>query len=117
MFCIQAAKHILQGPTSALEGPGSHRGKQGNAAICGITALTPNLIAYIATQVSFSCRNQGVAKLIVSPAFQVRFALSSTSSWAVKDGTFSYQDFYHHIVELLTEDDDETSQIINLYNQ
>lgn len=51
---MQAAKHILQGPTSALEGPGTHRGKQGNAAICGITTLTPHLIAYVATQVSFT---------------------------------------------------------------
>ncbi|KJA12623.1 hypothetical protein HYPSUDRAFT_210308 [Hypholoma sublateritium FD-334 SS-4] len=48
---------------------------------------------------------------------RVRFALSSTPSWVVKDGTFSYQDFYHHIVELLEEDDEETSQVIKLYNQ
>ncbi|KJA19626.1 hypothetical protein HYPSUDRAFT_204370 [Hypholoma sublateritium FD-334 SS-4] len=93
---LRAAKHILQGPTSALEGPGTHRGKQGNAAICSITTLTPHLIAYVATQ--------------------VRFALSSTPSWVVKDGTFSYADFYRHIVELLDEDDEESSQIIKFYN-
>ncbi|KAF9475259.1 hypothetical protein BDN70DRAFT_936024 [Pholiota conissans] len=93
---LRAAKHILQGPTSALEGPGSHRGKQGNAAICGINTLTPHLIAYIATQ--------------------VRFALSSTASWVTKDGTFSYVDFYRLIVELLDEEDDVSSEIIKFYN-
>ncbi len=65
LYFTQAAKHILQGPTSALEGPGAHRGKQGNAAICGITTLTPNLIAYIATQVSYSLLQFSKFQLII----------------------------------------------------
>ncbi|KJA15738.1 hypothetical protein HYPSUDRAFT_207595 [Hypholoma sublateritium FD-334 SS-4] len=94
----RAAKHIFQGPSAALQGPGSHRGKQGNASICGITTMTPRTIAYVATQ--------------------VRFALSSTSSWTPRDGTFSYTDFYWHIVGLLDDEDDdmEGPEIIRLYN-
>ncbi|KJA13296.1 hypothetical protein HYPSUDRAFT_209667 [Hypholoma sublateritium FD-334 SS-4] len=94
---LRVAKHIFQGPSAALEEPGSHRGKQGNAAICGITSMSPYTIAYVATQ--------------------VRFALSSTSSWTPRDGTFSYAEFYWHIVNLLNDDDEpEVAEIIGLFN-
>ncbi|KJA23361.1 hypothetical protein HYPSUDRAFT_201390 [Hypholoma sublateritium FD-334 SS-4] len=94
---FRAAKHIFQGPSSALEEPGAHRGKQGNAALSGITSMTPYTIAYV--------------------AMQVRFCLSSTGSWAAKDGAFSYAEFYWHIVGLLDDDEDEEcTDIINLYN-
>ncbi|KAF9475072.1 hypothetical protein BDN70DRAFT_936157 [Pholiota conissans] len=93
----RAAKHIFQGPSSALEEPGCHRGKQGNAAISGITSMSAYTIAYVATQ--------------------VRFALSSTSSWTARDGTFSYAEFYWHVVGLLNDDDDpEGAEMIRLYN-
>ncbi|KAF8182276.1 hypothetical protein BJ912DRAFT_928631 [Pholiota molesta] len=93
----RAAKHIFQGPSSALEEPGAHRGKQGNAAICGITSLSPRMIAYV--------------------AIQVRFALSSATAWVAKDGTFSYTDFYWHIVGLLDDEDDlESQETIRLFN-
>ena len=35
----------------ALEEPGAHRGKQGNASLCGLTSMTPHTIAYVAIQV------------------------------------------------------------------
>ncbi|KAF9472387.1 hypothetical protein BDN70DRAFT_938233 [Pholiota conissans] len=94
---LRAAKHIFQGPSSALEEPGAHRGKQGNAALSGITSMTPYTIAYV--------------------AMQVRFTLSSTGSWTAKDGAFSYAEFYWHIVGLLDDEDDpECTDIIYLYN-
>jgi hypothetical protein len=53
LFVTQAVKHVYQGAGGALEGPGAHKGRAGNAAINGITALTPRDIAYVACQVSF----------------------------------------------------------------
>jgi hypothetical protein len=49
----QVAKHIFQGPTAALERPGYHRGRRGNAALMGMTTMTPRAIGYVAVQVSF----------------------------------------------------------------
>ncbi|KAG5637873.1 hypothetical protein H0H81_002836 [Sphagnurus paluster] len=34
----------------ALSEPGSHRGNSGNAAIAGLTEMTPRMIAYVAVQ-------------------------------------------------------------------
>jgi len=48
----QVAKLIFQGPSTALDEPGAHRGKQGNAALCGLTSMTPHTIAYVVVQVS-----------------------------------------------------------------
>ena len=51
---LQVAKHLFQGPSTALEQPGAHCGKQGNASLCGLTLMTPHTIAYVAIQV---CHN------------------------------------------------------------
>jgi hypothetical protein len=48
---LEVAKHIFQGPSAALEEPGYHRGKGGNAAINGISSLNARAIAYVACQV------------------------------------------------------------------
>lgn len=48
----QISKHILQGPTAALEADGFHRGQGGNAAITGQSEMTPRCVAYMAVQVS-----------------------------------------------------------------
>ncbi|KAF8148593.1 hypothetical protein B0H34DRAFT_736120 [Crassisporium funariophilum] len=48
-LCV--AKHIFQGPTAALERPGYHHGKRGNAALMGMTMMTPCSISYVAVQV------------------------------------------------------------------
>jgi len=92
---IRVAKHLFQGPSTALEQPGAHRGKQGNALLCGLTSMTPHTIAYV--------------------AIQARFAMSSTSTWANIDGPFSYSDFYWKIVGLF-EDEEEAAAIIKFYN-
>lgn len=49
----KVAKHLFMGPSAALEGPGYHRGRGGNAAINGMTRMTPRSIAYVAVQVCF----------------------------------------------------------------
>ncbi|KAJ7093328.1 hypothetical protein B0H15DRAFT_799149 [Mycena belliarum] len=50
----QAVKHVYQGPSAALAGPGAHKGKAGNASINGLTELTKRAIAYVAMQVRFA---------------------------------------------------------------
>ncbi|KAJ7101025.1 hypothetical protein C8R43DRAFT_964029 [Mycena crocata] len=90
------AKHIYQGPSTALGPAGSNRGKAGNAALNGITSLTPRDIAYLAVQ--------------------LRFSLSSQSSWNNGvDGKFSYEQFYWKIVKLLQGE--ESQEIIERFNQ
>ncbi|KAJ7695933.1 hypothetical protein B0H17DRAFT_1131127 [Mycena rosella] len=78
----RGVKHIYQGPGAALDGPGVHQGKAGNAAINRMTALTGRDIAYI------TC--------------QLRFAMSLVETWSLMDGEFSYPDFFWSIVEILT---------------
>jgi len=92
---IRVAKHLFQGPSVALEQPGAHRGKQGNASLCGLTSMTPHTIAYV--------------------AIQARFAMSSTGTWANIDGPFIYSDFYWRIVGLF-EDEEEAAALIKFYN-
>ncbi|KAF7344308.1 hypothetical protein MSAN_01911700 [Mycena sanguinolenta] len=78
--CQEAAKQIYQGPSAALQAPGYHRGRAGNAARNGQAALGARDIAYICTQLYCS--------------------LSSLSNWSARDGNFSYIDFYWAIAEL-----------------
>ncbi|KAJ7835823.1 hypothetical protein B0H14DRAFT_2795269 [Mycena olivaceomarginata] len=77
---ITAAKQIYQGPSAALQEPGFHRGRAGNAARNGQDTLGPRDVAYVCTQVYFS--------------------LSNLSTWAARDGKFSYNDFYWSIVDI-----------------
>ncbi|KAF8054780.1 hypothetical protein FPV67DRAFT_1549128 [Lyophyllum atratum] len=91
---LRVAKHIFQGPSAAMQGPGYCRGKGGNASIHGITTMTGRSIPYIACQ--------------------ARFAISSAESWASSDLGFSYETFYWNIVKLF--DSGEGQDIIDEYN-
>ncbi|KAJ7302436.1 hypothetical protein DFH08DRAFT_759473 [Mycena albidolilacea] len=88
------AKHIYQGPSAALKAPGFNRGKAGNAALNGVTSLNGRDIAYIACQ--------------------LRFSLSSQTSWGTMDGAFSYPEFFWSIVDLLCGD--EGQAILDRFN-
>lgn len=48
----QVAKHVLQGPSAALQAPGFHRGRQGNAVLINLTSVTRPLLAYLGVQAS-----------------------------------------------------------------
>lgn len=48
----QVAKHVLQGPSAALQAPGFHRGRQGNAVLINLTSVTRPLLAYLGIQAS-----------------------------------------------------------------
>ncbi|KAJ3505188.1 hypothetical protein NLJ89_g7545 [Agrocybe chaxingu] len=91
----RSAKMIFQGPSTAHDEPGAHRGQGGNAALCGLTSMTPMTIAYVAVQ--------------------VRHALSNQSSWSNTDGTFNYMEFFWNLVDLF-EDEESSKEIINFYN-
>ncbi|KAJ7237669.1 hypothetical protein C8J57DRAFT_1478874, partial [Mycena rebaudengoi] len=93
-FCV-AMKQIYQGPTAALQEGGYNRGKAGNTALNGITALTPHDIAYV--------------------AIQVRFVLSSVQTCSITDSKFNYSDFYWSVVDSLRrEEGTEIIQCLNL---
>ena len=106
------AKHLFQGPSTAVEQPGAHRGKQGNASLSGLTSMTPHTIAYVAIQV---CNKLFFFHSINVGTEQAHFAMSPTSTWANIDGPFSYSDFYWRIVGLF-EDEEEAATLINFYN-
>ncbi|KAJ7290571.1 hypothetical protein C8J57DRAFT_1493280 [Mycena rebaudengoi] len=89
-----AMKQIYQGPSAALQADGYNRGKAGNAALNGISALTPRDVAYV--------------------AIQLRFALSSVQNWSTSDGDFSYSDFYWNVVDSLSGE--EGAEIIQRLN-
>ncbi|KAF7371411.1 hypothetical protein MSAN_00777800 [Mycena sanguinolenta] len=91
---IAAAKQIYQGPSAALQAPGYHRGRAGNAARNGQDALGARDVAYVCTQLYCS--------------------LSSLSNWAANDGNFSYEDFYWAIADLF--EDGEGQDIIDNFN-
>ncbi|KJA15204.1 hypothetical protein HYPSUDRAFT_396288 [Hypholoma sublateritium FD-334 SS-4] len=88
------AKHILRGPSSALERPGYKRGKRGNASLMGLKSVNPYIIAYVAVQ--------------------ARFAISSQDQWSSVDGQFNYETFYWFIVGIF--DDGEGLELIKHYN-
>ena len=49
-FFGQVAKHILQGPSAALQSPGFHRGRKGVAVLINMTSVTRPLLAYLGIQ-------------------------------------------------------------------
>ncbi|KAJ7773897.1 hypothetical protein B0H16DRAFT_1763437 [Mycena metata] len=91
---IRVAKCILQGPSSALKGPGAGRGDQGNAAKIGARAITKRLMGYI--------------------GIQTLFGISDLETWKQVDGTFDYEEFYWTIVSLF--DDDDNAQVLEHFN-
>ncbi|KAG6835803.1 hypothetical protein H0H93_014549 [Arthromyces matolae] len=93
-FCFRVAKHIFQGPSSAHEVPGWTRGKNGNAALAGVTSMSPRSIAYVAVQ--------------------ARFCISSGSQWGSWDKNFDYAKFYWNIVDIF--EGGEGKDIISAFN-
>ncbi|KAJ7716928.1 hypothetical protein B0H16DRAFT_1612525 [Mycena metata] len=91
---VAAAKQIYQGPSAALQVPGYHRGKAGNAARNGQEALGPRDVGYVCTQLYFS--------------------LSALGSWAEQDGDFNYRDFFWAIVDIFK--DGEGQSILDYFN-
>ncbi|KAJ7198060.1 hypothetical protein C8J57DRAFT_1545726 [Mycena rebaudengoi] len=88
-----AMKQIYQGPYAALQADGYNRGKAGNAALNGISALTLRDVAYV--------------------AIQVRFALLSVQNWSTSDGDFSHSDFYWNVIDSLSGEGAEIIQQLN----
>ncbi|KAF8129550.1 hypothetical protein EV363DRAFT_1451080 [Boletus edulis] len=82
IFTSPMSAHHLEGGEGAIQskGPG-HRTRNNVAALLKMKTIQPRAIAYIAVQ--------------------VRFALSSASSWAVVDEDFNYEEFYLNIVDYL----------------
>ncbi|KAJ7085927.1 hypothetical protein C8R44DRAFT_991690 [Mycena epipterygia] len=91
---VAAAKQLYQGPQAALQGPGFHRGKAGNAGRHGQEALGARDIGYACTQLYFS--------------------LSSLSAWSAQDGTFNYAEFYWSVVDIFK--DGEGQGILDHFN-
>ncbi|KAG5640338.1 hypothetical protein DXG03_009179 [Asterophora parasitica] len=86
----RACRHIFQGPSTALKTAGTNRGNSGNAALAGLVAMTPRMVAYA--------------------AIQVRYALTSTLSWSTSTAGFDYSDFFQMIVEMFNDDDDDDAK-------
>jgi hypothetical protein len=78
--------------------------------------MTPHTIAYVAIQVCRTILLFFPSQYLTYDAYQARFAMSSTSTWANIDGPFSYSDFYWRIVGLF-EDEEEAAGLIKFYNQ
>ncbi|KAG9224501.1 hypothetical protein CCMSSC00406_0002348 [Pleurotus cornucopiae] len=94
---IRAAKFILIGRSCATSEPGASTGRRGNAALAEINTITPRVIAYIAVQ--------------------LHFALSSQSTWGLKDrALFDYHKFYWNIVSFFEEDESGGQDILEHYN-
>ncbi|KAJ7066051.1 hypothetical protein C8F01DRAFT_1122041 [Mycena amicta] len=94
---IQAAKVIYHGPSAMGEGDGCRgRGKDGNAELVGLKSFTPRLIAYLACQ--------------------VRFALSSVTTYNKVDGEFDYDKFYNYVLKALRRKETE-ERVIALFNR
>ena len=60
--------------------------------------VTPRAIAYVAVQVSSASRGEGIS-LTDNTFTQLRFSLSSATSWNENDGCFSYPVFYNNVVD------------------
>ncbi|KAJ8695387.1 hypothetical protein PTI98_007990 [Pleurotus ostreatus] len=94
---IRAAKFILIGRSCATSEPGASTGRRGNAALAEIHTITPRVIAYIAVQ--------------------LHFALSSQSTWGLKDkALFDYHKFYWNIVSFFEADASGGQDILEYYN-
>ncbi|KAJ7060477.1 hypothetical protein C8F01DRAFT_1142738 [Mycena amicta] len=94
---IQAAKVIYHGPSALGKGDGCRGlGKDGNAELVGLKSFTPRLIAYIACQ--------------------VRFALSSVTTYNKIDGEFDYDKFFKYVLKALRRKETE-ERVIALFNR
>ncbi|KAJ7062202.1 hypothetical protein C8F01DRAFT_1230639 [Mycena amicta] len=94
---IQAAKVIYHGPSAMGQGDGCRgAGKDGNAELVGLKSFTPRLIAYIVCQ--------------------VRFALTSVTTYNKVDGLFDYEKFFNYVLKALSRKDTE-ERVITLFNR
>jgi hypothetical protein len=64
-------------------------------------SATPCAIAYVAVQVNAS--ENGAKGIILTAISQLRFALSSATSWNEQDGCFNYPMFYNNIVDFFED--------------
>ncbi|KAG8945265.1 hypothetical protein FRC04_001105 [Tulasnella sp. 424] len=98
---LKAARHIFVSPSSVDEEAGSRSTRAGNAALNGMTRITPATIAYVATQ--------------------VRFALSSDTIFGrkLKLRQFDLYAFYDNILNLLTRPEmaARTGLILDLWTE
>lgn len=98
---LQAYKHIFTSPSSVDQEPKATR--SGNARLHGMSEVTMASIAYVATMVSH------LATVLSSSCFhllnlaQVRFALSSTSTFSRTDYVTDSERFYNTLMELFTD--------------
>ncbi|KAG2737887.1 hypothetical protein P692DRAFT_20883128 [Suillus brevipes Sb2] len=88
---INAFRHVFTSPSSVDKEPKATRA--GNARLHGMNAVTAASIAYVATQ--------------------VRFALCSSSVFSRTDTATDSETFYHSLLDLL-EDPDEQGEVIDL---
>ncbi|KAJ2932986.1 hypothetical protein H1R20_g4135, partial [Candolleomyces eurysporus] len=93
---ISGFKHIFTSPSSTEDAPRATR--SGNARIHGMTRVTPASIAYTATQ--------------------VRFALSSATTFCRTDRDTDSETFYTSLIELLEdpEEEQETKALLSWWN-
>ncbi|KAG2134612.1 hypothetical protein BD769DRAFT_1627142 [Suillus cothurnatus] len=84
-------KHVFTSPSSVDREPKATR--SGNAYLHGMKSVTKGSLAYIATQ--------------------VRFSLSSSSVFSRTDTVTDSENFYHSILDLL-EDPDENEEVVDL---
>ncbi|KAG1794537.1 uncharacterized protein HD556DRAFT_1431906 [Suillus plorans] len=88
---IYGFKHVFTSPSSMEKEPKATR--SGNAYLHGMKSVTKGSLAYIATQ--------------------VRFSLSSSSVFSRTDTVTDSENFYHSILDLL-EDPDENEEVADL---
>lgn len=119
LIALQAFKAVFTSPSSARETDGDGdaadiiennrrarcksdqtKVKMCVASIINMKKVTPRAIAYIVCQVRFLFYFR-VQHLTVH--WQVRFALSSVSSWRTVDGDFDYEAFWCNIVDFFED--------------
>lgn len=108
------AKHVLQGPSAALQSPGFHRGRKGVAVLINLTSVTRPLLAYLGVQVRTHFIGPFLPMANVYPSFQAHFALTSAANWDRIVGTFDYNEFYWNLMDFL--EGPEGEDIIKLFD-
>ena len=98
----QGLRLIFTGDSSVLTG---HRAasKPSKAEKYSMQEITPESVAYIATQISFS-PHSALANLLFFPfsPSQIYFSLCCFDSWGMKDGYFNLEHFYNVFLRLFT---------------
>lgn len=110
----KVAKHVLQGPSAALQGPGFHRGRKGVAVLIDLSSVTRPLLAYLGIQ---ACSHHIVFSFFLTKLFwsiQTHFSLTSAATWDRIVGMFDYNEFYWNLLEFL--EGPEGEDIIKLFN-